>query len=63
MTDLDLLTLEWQSRVDSFGAYLDTLASNPILPDPDVERMAESPAATCAGAVNLLDAVNERNAA
>lgn len=44
--------LEWQSRVDSFGACLDTLVSNPILPDPDGEADDEPAASDLAGAVN-----------
>lgn len=50
------LKAEWQARVDSLGHSLATMP--PI--DPDALAMAEAPAATCAGAVKLLDAVNAR---
>jgi len=47
--------LEWQSRVDSLGACLDTLLSNPIL--PNVEVSADDAARLC---VEGVDDVNER---
>ncbi|MDB5531562.1 MAG: hypothetical protein JWR51_4665 [Devosia sp.] len=55
--DFVALARDRDERLARLDAYLDTLASNPILRDPDLELIATAPAATCAGAVNLIEAV------
>lgn len=59
----DDLEHSWQLMMDeafeALASLDDTLANMPPL-DPDALAMATEPAATCAGAVNLLDAMNAR---
>lgn len=50
------------SAAAEHSAYLAKLASEPLI-DPDLEAMITRPAATVAGSVSLLDAVNARKVA
>ena len=58
----DDLVNEADERMASLDDYLTRLAAEPILPGSDVEAMVTRPAATVAGSVNLLTAVQERAA-
>lgn len=56
----EALVLEADDLSAKHRAYLSKLESEPLY--PDVEAMRNEPAKTCNEAVNLLDAVKERNA-
>lgn len=57
------LTREADEAVARLDACLAKLTAEPILPGSDLEAMITRPAATVAGSVSLLDAVNARKVA